>query len=199
MPDLRVRRAYAGRATEYTAALGSISDTHELDRNRIERWAEETNGPVLDAGCGPGHWTDLLQKQGVDISGIDLVPEFIGSATTRFPEASFRVSCLRTIDTADGSLSGVLAWYSLIHLPSTELSQALSEFARALGSQGRLLVGFFEGESGEPFDHAVTTAYYWSVDQMSSLLHDAGFDVTGVETRQDSGNRPHAAISAIAR
>lgn len=148
--------AYAGSAAEYIAALGSISHMHELDQHRIERWAEEANGPVLDAGCGPGHWTDLLQKKGVDSSGIDLVPEFIESANTRFPEALFRVSSLSTIDTADGSLSGVLAWYSHIHLPPTELSQALSEFARVLESKDRLLVGFFEGESGEPFDHAVT-------------------------------------------
>jgi ubiquinone/menaquinone biosynthesis C-methylase UbiE len=172
---------------------------HERDRHRIERWAEQIDGAVIDAGCGPGHWTDFLQKQGVEVTGIDLVPEFIESARTRFPEATFRVSSLRALGTADASLSGVLAWYSLIHLLPMELPGVLSEFARVLGTQGHLLVGFFEGESAEPFDHAITTAYYWSVDEMSSMLNDAGFDVSDVETRQDPGSRPHAAISAVAR
>lgn len=199
MTDTRVRRAYAGRAAEYTTALGAIDDMHERDRHRLERWAEQIDGAVIDAGCGPGHWTDFLQKQGVEATGIDLVSEFIESARTRFPEATFRVSSLRDLGPADGSLSGILAWYSLIHLLPTELPGVLSEFARALGTQGHLLVGFFEGESAEPFDHAITTAYYWSVDEMSSMLNDAGFDVIDVETRQDSGSRPHAAISAVAR
>ncbi|MEX3631891.1 class I SAM-dependent methyltransferase [Rothia sp. LK2492] len=199
MTDSQVQQAYAARAAEYTAILGAVDDMHELDRSHIERWAEQISGRIIDAGCGPGHWTDFLHRRGADISGIDLVPEFIESARLRFPDVSFQVSTLRGLDAADGSLNGVLAWYSLIHLPPAELPPVLIELARVLSPQGRLLVGFFEGESAEPLDHAVTTAYCWSVDQMSGLLHDAGFEVIEVEKRQDPGNRPHAAICAIVR
>ena len=199
MNDAEVLQAYSVRASEYTAILGTVEDMHELDRRCIERWAEQISGRVVDAGCGPGHWTDFLHKRGIDISGIDLVPEFIENARIRFPEISFEVSSLRALHIAEGSLDGVLAWYSLIHLPPAELPQVLSELYRVLTSQGHLLLGFFEGESAEPIDHAVTKAYYWSVDRMSSLLQDAGFDVIKVETRQDLGSRPHAAISAIVR
>lgn len=197
--DVQVLHAYAARAADYTSALGAIEDMHELDRRRIERWAKDIRGPVIDAGCGPGHWTDFLHKRGVDISGVDLVPEFIESARIRFPEVSFRVSSLRALDVADGSLNGVLAWYSLIHLAPAELPHILAELARVLRPQGHLLVGFFDGASAEPFDHVITKAYYWSIDQMSRLLQDAGFEVLDVETRQDPGKRPHAAIAAIAR
>lgn len=197
--DVQVLQAYAARATEYTRVLGAIEDMHELDLRRISRWAAEVRGPVIDAGCGPGHWTDFLHKRGVEISGVDLVPEFIESARVRFPEVLFRVSSLRALDVADGSLSGVLAWYSLIHLAPTQLPNVLCELARVLRPQGHLLVGFFAGVSAEPFDHAITTAYYWSVDGMSRLLQDAGFEVLAVETRHDHGRRPHAAIAATAR
>ncbi|MBV1778517.1 class I SAM-dependent methyltransferase [Paeniglutamicibacter sp. ABSL32-1] len=199
MTDSQVQQAYAARASEYTAILGAIDDMPEPDRNRIEHWAQQISGRIIDAGCGPGHWTDFLHKRGADISGIDLVPEFVESARLRFPEVPFQVSSLRALDEADGSLNGVLAWYSLIHLPPADLPPVLSEFARVLSPQGHLLVGFFDGGPAEPLDHAVTPAYYWSVDQMSSLLHDAGFEVTHTEARQDPGDRPHAAISAIAR
>jgi len=72
----------------------------------------------------------------------------------------------------------------------TELPQILSELARVLTSQGHLLIGSFEGVPAEPLDHVVTKAYYRSVDEMSCLLQDAGFEVLDVETRQDPGSRP---------
>lgn len=197
MTDILVQQAYSERTAEYTSALGSINQMHALDQYRIGRWADQIGGSVLDAGCGPGHWTDFLHRRGVDISGIDLVAEFVDGARRRFPEVTYQVSSLRHIDAADGSLKGVLAWYSLIHVPPAELPTILSEFSRVLAPQGHLLIGFFEGASEEPFDHAITTAYYQSVEQMTSLLRNAGFEVNDVETRQDSGSRPHAAISAI--
>lgn len=199
MTDSLVRHAYATRAAEYTSLLGAVEDMHQLDQRRIERWSEQLSGPAIDAGCGPGHWTDFLYQRGVEITGVDFVPEFIESARVRFPGVPFRVSSIRALDLADGSLKGVLAWYSLIHLAPTDLPQVLSELVRVLGPQGHLLAGFFEGASGEPLDHAITKAYYWSVDQMSRLLDDAGFEVLDVETRQDHGKRPHAAIAAITR
>ncbi|MET3165072.1 UNVERIFIED_ORG: SAM-dependent methyltransferase [Arthrobacter sp. UYEF10] len=199
MTDAQVLQAYAARAAEYTSVLGAIEDMHELDRCRVQQWAEQISGPVIDAGCGPGHWTDFLHRRGVDVSGVDLVPEFIESARVRFPEVSFQVSSIRALDLADGSMGGVLAWYSLIHLDPTELPHALSELRRVLRPEGHLLVGFFMGASAEPLDHAVTRAYYWSVDQMSRLLEEAGFEVLDVEKRRDHGSRPHAAIAAVGR
>ena len=204
MTDDEVLHAYGARAAEYESLLGSVKDMAELDRRRIERWAgglggPGLTGPVLDAGRGPGHWTHFLQGQGLDISGVDLVPEFIRSARARFPEVRFRVASIRALDLPDGHHAGVLAWYSLIHFAPTQLPPVLTEFRRILQPQGRLLVGFFEGESGESFDHAVTTAYYWSMDGMSAMLRAAGFEVLDVETRHDPRRRPHAAIAAFAR
>jgi ubiquinone/menaquinone biosynthesis C-methylase UbiE len=170
---------------------------HKLDRLHIESWASGIRGSVLDAGCGPGHWTNFLHKQGVNVHGVDLVPEFVDSARIRFPDVPFRVASLRALDIADGSLGGALAWYSLIHLPPSELPQVLGELRRVLLPQGQVLAGFFEGVSAQPFDHAVTRAYYWSVERMSRMLQDAGFEVLDVETRHDPGSRPHAAISAV--
>jgi SAM-dependent methyltransferase len=196
--DSEVLSAYGARAAEYTSLLGSVEDMHELDRQRIAHWASDIHGPVLDAGCGPGHWADFLHQQGVDISGVDLVPEFIDTARLRFPQVPFRVASLHVLDVADGSLGGVLAWYSLIHLAPAELPRVLAELRRVLRPGGQLLVGFFEGEPGQELNHAVTRAYYWSIDRMSSMLQDAGFEVLDIETRHDRGSRPHAAIAAIA-
>ncbi|MFK0039701.1 class I SAM-dependent methyltransferase [Paenarthrobacter sp. NPDC090517] len=194
-----IRAAYGVRAAEYTRILGSVEDMHEKDRERIGRWASSINGLLIDVGCGPGHWTDFLYQRGASVQGIDLVPEFIESARVRFPEVPFSVASFRNLDVPDESLHGVLAWYSLIHVPPNELSLVLREFSRALAQGGQLLVGFFDGSPGDSFPHAITTAYYWSPEQMGHLLGDAGFEVIDVETRQDPGKRAHAAITAAVR
>ncbi|WP_417216685.1 class I SAM-dependent methyltransferase [Arthrobacter sp.] len=199
MIDDVVRRAYSERAAEYTALLGSVGDLHELDRQRIGQWADGIDGHVLDAGCGPGQWTDFLHRRGVDVSGIDLVPAFVDQARVRFPGIRFNVASLGNLDVPDHSLGAVLAWYSLIHLRPAELPHVLAGFTRAFAPGGQLLVGFFEGPHGQTLDHAITPAHYCSIDRFSRLLDDAGFEVLDVETRQDEGSRPHASMSAVRR
>ncbi|WP_159733389.1 class I SAM-dependent methyltransferase [Arthrobacter sp. 9V] len=194
-----IRAAYGVRAAEYTRILGSVEDMHEKDRERIGRWASSIDGLLIDAGCGPGHWTDFLYQRGASVQGIDLVPEFIECARVRFPEVPFRVASFHNLDVPDGSLHGVLAWYSLIHVQPDELSLVLREISRALAQGGQVLVGFFDGSPGDSFPHAVTMAYYWSPEHMGRLLSDAGFEVIDVETRQDPGKRAHAAITATLR
>lgn len=192
-----IRAAYAVRAAEYTRALGSIEEMHNLDQQCIGRWASGLDGRLIDAGCGPGHWTDFLHRRGALVQGIDLVPEFIDNARMRFSDVPFNVGSFHHLDVPDASLHGVLAWYSLIHVPPDELPLVLGEFGRALAQGGQLLVGFFEGFPGMPFPHAVTTGYHWSIDRMGHLLGEAGFEVLETETRQDPGKRAHAAMTAV--
>ncbi|MDJ0115044.1 class I SAM-dependent methyltransferase, partial [Rhodococcus erythropolis] len=69
----------------------------------------------LDAGCGPGQWTDFLAQSGLAVSGIDLVPEFVERARNQYPDLSFEVGGFEALDARTNSLGGVLSWYSLIH------------------------------------------------------------------------------------
>ena len=113
--------AYAGRAEEYTALLGSMANTHKSDQRLVARWAHDLRGAVIDAGCGPGHWTDFLKKRGVDAEGIDQVQAFIGQARRRFPAVPFRVASLGDLEVRDGYAAAILAWYSVIHLAPNDL------------------------------------------------------------------------------
>ena len=194
--DRRIRDGYAARAAEYTQLFGDIGQMDEVDRERIGGWADAVDGRILDAGCGPGHWTAFLAERGIDAEGIDLVPEFVAGACARFPHVLYRVVSLMDVGVASGSLGGVLAWYSLIHSTQPQVRAALMEFARALRPGGGLLIGFFEGPVFEAFDHAVTTAYRWPVDALSDLLRHAGFIVIETHSRTDPGARPHGAIVA---
>lgn len=192
--------AYGARADEYVELFGSLEQLHEADRQLITDWSDGlAEGLILDAGCGPGVWTAYLHARGREVEGIDLTPEFIAHACRRHPSVRFHIASLAQTGLPDGAVSGVLAWYSLIHAPPSELPVLLGEFRRILAPGGGVCVGFFEGEAMQSFAHAVTTAYYWSVDALSAVLDDAGFQIVHVEQRQDSGRRPHAAITAVRR
>ncbi|KUM34921.1 class I SAM-dependent methyltransferase [Arthrobacter sp. EpRS71] len=191
-----VRAAYSARAAEYTSLFGAISSTHPADQQLVLEWAGGLSGKVLDAGCGPGQWTNFLHSAGIDAQGVDVVPEFIETARQHYPEVQFSVESLETLPTASQSLAGILAWYSVIHTPPATIGGVMDEFARCLKPGGSLLIGFFDGPAGESFPHAVTPAYFWSVEEMSARLLKAGFVVVSTHSRVDPGARPHAAIVA---
>lgn len=55
-----VADAYSRRAVEYSDLLGSMEAVHPSDRQLVDCWADGVTGRVVDAGCGPGHWGDIL-------------------------------------------------------------------------------------------------------------------------------------------
>jgi hypothetical protein len=98
-------------------------------------------------------------------------------------------------------VAGILAWYSTIHVPPTELDGLLTGFRRILRSCGVLVIGFFDSDDGvEVFDHKVTAAYRWPVDVIAQHLARAGF--TELQRLQhqlaERPDRKYAAIAARA-
>lgn len=182
--------AYSARAAEYTDILGSMSAAHPSDRQIIDSWATQLEGDVLDAGCGPGHWTNHLNELGLHTRGIDLVPSFIDHARSTYPGIRFDLGNIDHIDGADRSLAGVLSWFSTIHHDPDAIITPISEFARVLRPGGQLALGFFSGAVIEPFDHAVTRAFRWPTEELNDLLDAAGFDVMETYLREARGQRP---------
>jgi SAM-dependent methyltransferase len=190
--------SYARRADEYAEHLGSMASVHPSDLQLVAAWAEGMRGPILDAGCGPGHWSGHLARRGLDVRGIDLVPSFVEHARTVHTEVPFDVASIDALPHPANSFAGVLAWYSLIHHRPGDIRRALDQFARVLRPGGGLLLGFFTGPAVEEFDHAVATAYRWPPEVLSGELRAAGFEVIETHTRTGARPqpRPHGAILA---
>jgi ubiquinone/menaquinone biosynthesis C-methylase UbiE len=194
----QVRDAYTSVAALYIELFGTSQQVHGDDLAFIERHLSSQPGTVLDLGCGPGHITDYLRSLGVDAMGIDMVPEFIAHAKAAHPHGRYQRGSMKSLDVENHSIAGILAWYSLIHLPPQDLDDVLAEFRRVMTPAGTLVVGFFDGDEVATFDHKVVTAYRWPVDEFSARLTRAGF--TEVERQQrpsDGTHRPHAAIAAV--
>ena len=194
----QVRDAYGSVADLYIELFGTTQQVHADDLAFIGRHLSIQPGNVLDLGCGPGHFTGHLRSLGVDAIGIDMVPEFIAHARAAHPTGSYRLGSMTSLDVGNDSIAGILAWYSLIHLPPADLDGVLAEFRRVMRPAGTLVVGFFDGDEVAAFDHKVVTAYRWPVDEFSERLARAG--LTELERRQrpaDGTHRPHAAIAAV--
>jgi SAM-dependent methyltransferase len=194
----RVRDAYSSLSAQYIDLVERGRQEHEDDVALVRRYLAGLPGPVLDLGCGPGHWAAYLHSCGADVTGVDMVPEFIAHARSTHPGPEFRLGSITEVDAPEHSVAGILAWYSTIHLPPPELDRVLAAFRRLLMPAGMLVVGFFDSDDGVVgFDHKVVTAYRWPVDVVAQHLAEAGF--TEVQRVQhQSPERPDRRYAAIA-
>jgi len=140
-------------------------------------------GPVVDVGCGPGHVAAHLHKLGVDVFGIDLSPAMIEIARREHPDLRFEVGSMTDLRLADASVIGLLAFWSLIHIPDDEIPTVLGHFRRVLRPGGPLLLGFHvgdesrlktEGYGGHPMKVYV---HRREPGRVAAWLRDAGFTV----------------------
>jgi SAM-dependent methyltransferase len=195
----RVQQAYTSVAELYIGLFGTSEQVHADDLAFIRQHLSSRPGTVLDLGCGPGHLTGYLRSLGVEATGIDMVPEFIAHAKAAHPSGKFQLGSMNNLDVAEHSVIGILAWYSLIHLPPRDVDGVLARFRRAMAPAGTLVVGFFDGDDVAAFDHKVVTAYRWPADELSGRLTRVGFKEVGRLRRPGDGtHRPHAAIAAVA-
>jgi SAM-dependent methyltransferase len=128
--------------------------------------------------------TAHLRALGVDAAGVDLSPGMVEVARRDHPHLRFSVGSMTALDVADASVTGLLAFWSLIHVPDDAVPTALAEFRRVLRPGGPLLVGFHagtgsrlktEGYGGHPMKVYV---HRRQPDQVAGWLREAGFTVT---------------------
>ncbi|WP_433325702.1 class I SAM-dependent methyltransferase [Spirillospora sp. CA-294931] len=175
------RRFYDTIADDYVVCYGTELAENVMGRAFLGAFAElAAGGKVADVGCGPGHTTALLDSLGVDVFGLDLSPGMIAHARRALPAVRFEEGTMTELPVADGALSGIVAWYSIIHLPPELVPDAIAEFHRALAPGGHLVLAFQIGDEplrvDQPHGHPVALdSYRWQPDRVTELLADAGF------------------------
>jgi SAM-dependent methyltransferase len=186
-----VEMSYDVVADEYAQRIFEELKHKPVDRNLLDRFAARvrTNGPACDLGCGPGHVARYLHERGVQIIGVDLSPVMVGCAKRLNPGIEFRQGDTRRLDVEDGSWGGIVAFYSIIHIPRSEVVAALSEMKRVLRPGGELLLSFHIGDDilhlDEWWGHAVSVDFiFFRTDEMRELLGSAGFQVGDIVERE---------------
>lgn len=128
----------------------------------------------MDLGCGPGWHLPLL----VPAVGVDLSIEMARIARSEGPVLQ---ADMNRLPLARGSLGGVWASRSLVHVPQTEMPMALAELHRVMATDARGYIWLFEGDHERvSWDDDVLpgrTFSYWPAGRLRRTFLGAGFEV----------------------
>jgi len=202
------RSAYDTVARDYADQLRSELDRKPMERAMLAAFAElvAAGGHVAEVGCGPGRITAHLAELGLSVEGVDLSPGMIAVAREEHPSLAFSVGTMEALDFADASLAGVVAWYSIIHIPDDRLPGVLAEFARVLAPGGQVLLGFQVGDERRHITHGYghdvdAEAYRRPVERVEHLLAEAGLTPRSRLVREPDpeDNSPQAFLIAERR
>jgi SAM-dependent methyltransferase len=143
-----IRENYDRLAKDYADQLFDELKDKPLDRELLDRFAEQTTGrgQVCDLGCGPGHVARYLHNAKVTVFGLDLSPEMVEQARRLNPDIPFRQGNVFSLNIGTGTLAGLTAFYAIVNFPEESLTLAFREMARVLNPGGLLLISFHLGD-----------------------------------------------------
>lgn len=177
--------SYDRVAADYASRMSDELDRKPFDRVMLDWLAQKVGalGPICDMGCGPGQIARYLNSRGSPTCGVDLSPEMVQQAQRLNPFIPFQQGDMLTLASIDdASYGGIAAFYSIIHIPPTDIPQALTTLHRVLMPNGVILLAFHLGADplhlDEWWGHQVNVDFhFYTRDAMKSHLVTAGFDL----------------------
>jgi ubiquinone/menaquinone biosynthesis C-methylase UbiE/N-acetylglutamate synthase-like GNAT family acetyltransferase len=181
-----VQTGYDKISAEYTQEFINELEHKLLDRQLLKRFAQSmhgTNGPIADIGCGPGETTRYLRDQGIkNIFGLDLSAGMVAQARQANPDIEFHQGDMSALNVEDNAWAGIVAFYSIIHIPREDVVSVLQEFKRVLKPGGLLFFTFHIGQNAISVDNwwdkeIAITFLFFETDEMKGYLEAAGFEI----------------------
>jgi ubiquinone/menaquinone biosynthesis C-methylase UbiE len=181
--------SYDRVAGEYVAHIYDELDGKPLDRELLTSFVSRVRGKICDLGCGPGHVTRFLTQKGADVFGVDISRGMLDSARRITPELEFIQSDMTSLGLADDSLSGIVAFYSIIHIERERVVECLEELRRVLKPDGMMPISFHIGNEilhrDDLWDTPVSLDFvFFQTAEMVQYLERAGFVVNTVTERE---------------
>jgi 2-polyprenyl-3-methyl-5-hydroxy-6-metoxy-1,4-benzoquinol methylase len=107
-----------------------------------KRGVELSSAAVLDVGCGPGFFTELLHSAGVaSYTGVDITDQLFADLRARFPDYRFEQKDV-TSDLVEGTYDVVMMIDVAEHVVTTEaFDRCIANLAKAVAPGGLLLIG----------------------------------------------------------
>ena len=201
--------AYDVVAESYAQLVADTAYEAPLDLAMVSHFVaeiEEIGGArLLDAGCGAGRMITFIDAiASFEIEGVDISPRMVEQAHRAHPARTFSVAELKALPHEDAYFDGVLAWYSIIHTPTTELSSVLSELHRVLRPGGYALFSFQAGTGERTIRHAyghdvTLQAQLYDDLAVQDALEDVGFTVAARLRREPRTTEAHSQGFVLAR
>lgn len=188
---MNTQAAYDAVADEYVRRIFGELQHKPLDRQWLDRFAATVReaGPACDMGCGPGHVARYLHEQGVQVCGLDLSPALVERARRLNAGIEFRQGDIMKLAEPDGAFAGIVAFYSLIHIPRGDMARTLRELRRVLMPGASLLLSFHIGDEMIHLDEwwgqkVCVDFHFFQPTEMSGWLRAAGFEIEEIIERE---------------
>ncbi|MFP7672003.1 class I SAM-dependent DNA methyltransferase [Marivita sp. S0852] len=181
MTDRQTIDVYNARAEEYGQLDASDSPSDSLVAF-MEGLPER--GHVLDLGCGPGTSCRHMVRAGLIVDAMDASPEMT-ALTARIEGVAAWTASFDDLDAVQ-RYDGIWANFSLLHAPRADMPRHLAAIHTALKPNGRFHIAVKEG-TGEARDRLGRRYAYYTVSEMTALLHIHGFRTGDVRQGRDRG------------
>ncbi|GAB4033691.1 class I SAM-dependent methyltransferase [Spirosoma gilvum] len=181
-PKRIVQQGYDQLGSSYRAFFEKADSERYLDwlTNFVHHLPSDSN--VLELGCADGIPTARYLSQHADYLGIDISQKQIELARHNVPQANFEVADMATLSFPEETFNGIVALYSIIHLPLPEQPPLFKAVYRWLKPGGYFLCIVGAGEwTGTESDWVEPgTRMYWShadAPTYQTWVVDTGFTV----------------------
>ncbi|MFT4084359.1 MAG: class I SAM-dependent methyltransferase [Nocardioides sp.] len=200
------RTSYDADAAGHVEKVRGLLDGNPYLRASLALFAELVRdaggGLVADVGCGPGYVTRHLRGLEVEAFGVDLSAEMIAIARREYPDLRFEVGTMTDLGWDEHSIAGLLAFWSVIHVPDQAIPGVFGQFHRVLRPGGPLLVGFHAGRGKSHTSRGYTgrainvDSYRREPREVSAWLRDAGFVIEAELVLRPDDELPGAVVFA---
>lgn len=141
----------------FSSPIGKIRDA--VEQSIVQK---NTQGLVLDAGCGTGRFSIELAKKGFDVIGIDSSKEMLRLTLLKKNENyinNLQVinGDLQTLPFKDNSFDTLTCVRVLFHMPFYK--DAIKEFVRVLKPSGKIILEFDNGNAAVMENRLVKRIY----------------------------------------
>jgi ubiquinone/menaquinone biosynthesis C-methylase UbiE len=156
---------------------------------------------VADIGCGTGEYAQMMTARGYRVIGLDLSTGMLVQAHNKGVRSLLQAD-MRRLPLASRSVRGCFLSASLLHLPRTQASRALSELRRVLQETGIafLSVKAGDGSAWMPEPEGVARYFvYYQPAVFDQLLLTAGFIVVEGWISPPSREQTHRWIARVVR
>ena len=145
--ELKQRQSVMWGNGPYQRITETLTDIHE---RVIEQLAPQAGVKWLDLACGTGAVAELAAARGADVTGVDLSPALIETASQRAAEQGldidYRVGDTENLDLEDASFDAVSSTLGIMFAPDHEA--AAGEIARVTRPGGRICLASWTPTGG---------------------------------------------------
>ncbi|MBM4127193.1 MAG: methyltransferase domain-containing protein [Nitrospira sp.] len=158
-------------------------------------------GVLLDLGCGAGQDARYLATIGHRVIGVDRTMPLLQFAKRRSSSIPLVLADMRALPLRDGTLDGIWAAASLIHLPKKTASTVLALLQQLVSPEGLLAGTFTFGSNSRVKTGGWMPGRFfarWKKDELARTFRRAGWRVLSIRVVNNQ-ERKGRWVNVIAR